>query len=94
MKRAARRWGKLRLTAQEKLSKEVVKALRDFSKENDGRVPTDLSQLKSYVTSAAGAVLDTYDIAKPGWVHPPQPNAPQSENAKTWAIVMKGSFYC
>jgi hypothetical protein len=36
--------------------------------------------------------LDGYDIAEPGWVHPPQPNSPKSENAESWALIAKGSF--
>ena len=36
--------------------------------------------------------MDGYDIAKPGWVHPPQPNSPNSKNAESWALVAKGTF--
>jgi hypothetical protein len=48
--------------------------------------------LMPYLKSPADSWLEGYDIAKPGWVHPPSPSSPNSERAETWAIVEKGSF--
>ncbi|HEY5043207.1 MAG TPA: sigma-70 family RNA polymerase sigma factor [Verrucomicrobiae bacterium] len=82
----------LRKTAKEKFANIVNQALDNFAKSNNGQLPSDLSGLKQYLQPPADSILDGYEITKPGWVHPPQPNSPDSKNAETWALVMKGSF--
>jgi hypothetical protein len=45
-----------------------------------------------FLKPPSDSILNGYEIAEPGWVHPPQPTSPNSKNAETWALVMKGSF--
>ena len=82
----------LRYTAKGKFADVINQALSEFAKSNNGQLPSDLSELKPYLQPPSNSILDGYEIAKPGWVHPPQPNSPNSKNAETWALVMKGSF--
>jgi hypothetical protein len=82
----------LRTAAKEKFAILMRDALNHYTSDNDGRLPEDVSQLKPYLAPPGDVILDGYEIAKPGWVHPPQPNSPESKNAETWALVMKGAF--
>jgi RNA polymerase sigma factor (sigma-70 family) len=84
--------GHLRWTAKAKLASAVKEALEQFAKQTGEQQPKSLEQLRPFLTPPADGLLEGYEIAKPGWVHPPQPNAPESVNAETWAMVEKGSF--
>jgi RNA polymerase sigma factor (sigma-70 family) len=82
----------LRYTAQTKFAKMVNEALWQFTEANNGQLPSDISELKSHLTPPARSILDDYEITKPGWITPPKPGSANSENAKNWALVRKGSF--
>ncbi|MDB6057510.1 MAG: hypothetical protein JWO95_1354 [Verrucomicrobiales bacterium] len=84
--------GKLRTRAKFQFGTLVNEALENFAKANNDQLPTDLSQLASYLSEPTNTLLTGYEIAKPGWVHPPQPNSPNAERAATWAIVERGAF--
>jgi len=83
---------RLRYNAKAKFAQIVNEGIEQFAKANNEQLPSDLSELARYLTPPADSFLEGYQIAKPGWVKPPQPNSPNSERAKTWAIVEKGSF--
>ncbi len=82
----------LRMTAKKKFSDAINQALNKFTESSGGQLPSNPSELKQYLQPPLDSILDGYDIAKPGWVHPPQPNSPKSENAESWALIAKGSF--
>ena len=84
--------GQLRITAKGKFATAVKEALDQYAKSNNAQEPSDLSELTPYVKPPINSLLDGYEIAKPGSVHPPQPNAPESGRAETWALVEKGNF--
>jgi RNA polymerase sigma factor (sigma-70 family) len=84
--------GNLRWKAKNQFSELVNKALAKFSKDNDQRLPSDPSELASYLESPANTFLSEWQVAKPGWVHPPQPNSPNSERSTSWALIERGSF--
>ena len=84
--------GHLRITAKSRFASAVNEGLVQFAKSNNEQLPSDLSQLIPYLKAPMDSFLESYQIAKPGWVTPPQPNSPNSERAKTWAIVEKGNF--
>ena len=79
-------------TAKAKLASAVKEALERFAKQNGDQLPASLEQLRPFLTPPADGLLEGYEIAKPGSVRPPQPNAPESVNAETWAMVEKGNF--
>jgi RNA polymerase sigma factor (sigma-70 family) len=83
---------KLRWNAKATFARIVNEGLEQFAKANNEQLPSDLSELAPYLKPPADSFLEGYQITKPGWVHPPQPSSPNSERAKTWAIVEKGSF--
>jgi myosin heavy subunit len=83
---------KLRWTAKTKFAGAVNEALEQFAKSNNEQLPFGLSQMIPYLKPPADSSLENYEIAKPGWVHPPHPSSPNSERAGTWALVEKGSF--
>ena len=82
----------LRWKAKNEFSDLVNKALAQFTKDNNQRLPTDPAELAQYLESPANACLANWQVAQPGWVHPPQPNGPNSEKAEVWALIEKGSF--
>ena len=82
----------LRWTAKGRFATAVKEALERFAKSNNEQLPSDPSQLMPFLKPPAGSMLEGYEIAKPGSVHPPQPNSPESVNAETWALVEKGNF--
>ncbi len=84
--------GRLRWTAKSRFASAVKDALEQFAKANNEQLPTDPSQLMPLLDRPADSILEGYEIAKPGSVHPPQPNSPESVKAETWALVEKGSF--
>jgi hypothetical protein len=84
--------GKLRVTAKGMFATAVKEALEQFVKSNNDQYPSASSQLMPYLKPPADSLLEGYEIAKPGSVHPPQPNSPGSEKAETWALVEKGNF--
>ncbi|MDQ6630940.1 MAG: hypothetical protein M3Y82_04180, partial [Verrucomicrobiota bacterium] len=84
--------GQLRNRAKYKFGEVVNEALEQFYKSNNRQLPTDLAQLLPYLKPPINSFLEGYEIAKPGWVKPPQPSSPNSERAESWAIVPKGSF--
>lgn len=83
--------GRLRMEAKSKFAVDVNKAIEEFAIINN-ELPTDISQLASYLKPPLDTYLQNYEIARPGLIDPPQPNSPNSERAKTWALVDKGSF--
>ncbi len=83
---------RLRYVAKSRLAQAVNDALEQFAKSNNDQLPTELSQLTPYLKPPADSCLEGYQITKPGWVDPPQPSSPNSERAKIWALVEKGSF--
>ncbi len=83
---------RLRQTAIGKFAHAVQDALEQFAKANNDLLPSDLSQLASFLQPPMDSFLQGYEIAKPGSVHPPQPNTPESVRAETWAMVVRGSF--
>ena len=83
---------KLRMEAKNKFSTEVNKAMKLFAEKNNNQLPSDPSELEPYLGPPANLCLADWQIAKSGWVYPPQPNSPDSANAETWALVEKGSF--
>jgi RNA polymerase sigma factor (sigma-70 family) len=84
--------GKLRWTAKQKFATAVNEALEQFAKSNNEQLPSDPTQLIPFLKPPLDSILEGYEIAKPGSVHPPQPNAPESVRAETWALVEKGNF--
>jgi RNA polymerase sigma factor (sigma-70 family) len=82
----------LRWTAKNRFASVVKEALEQFAKSSSEQLPSDPAQLKPYLQPPLDSILDGYEIAKPGSVHPPQPNSPNSERAETWALVEKGNF--
>jgi len=84
--------GHLRATAKNRFATEVKEALEQFVQSNSNQYPSDPTQLIPYLKPPADSLLENYEIAKPGSVHPPQPNSPGSERAETWALVEKGNF--
>ena len=82
----------LRYAAKSKFGKAVNEALEEFAKSNNEQLPSALSQLAPYLKPPVDSWLQGYEIAKPGWVHPPEPGSPNSARAETWAIVEKGMF--
>jgi uncharacterized protein YlxW (UPF0749 family) len=84
--------GRLRWTAKSRFATAVEQALDQFSKSNNGQLPAELAELSPILTPTVASILEGYEIAKPGSVHPPQPNSPESENANSWALVEKGNF--
>lgn len=83
---------RLRWTAKGKFAVAVKTAIDQFTEANNGQLPSELSQLASYLKPPAESLLNGYEIAKPGWVKPPKPSSPNSERAESWAIVEKGNF--
>ena len=77
--------GHLRWTAKSKFAGAVIEALERFANSNNEHLPSNLSQLTPYLTPPADSRLQSYQIAKPGSVHPPRPNSPSSGRAGTWA---------
>jgi hypothetical protein len=75
----------LRRTAKNKFASAVVEAMEQFTRSNNGQLPSDLSQLKPCLKPPLDYCLEGYEIAKPGWVSPPTPSGP-------WALVEKGAF--
>jgi hypothetical protein len=84
--------GRLRWTAKSRFASSVKDALEQFAKANNEQLPAAPSQLMPFLEPPADSILEGYEIAKPGSVHPPQPNSPESVKAQTWALVEKGSF--
>ncbi len=84
--------GHLRWTAKSRFATAVKEALEQFAKLNNEQLPSDPSQLMPLLKPPVDSMLENYEIAKPGSVHPPQPNSPNSERAETWALVEKGNF--
>jgi hypothetical protein len=80
----------LRRAAKDKFASAVSEALEQFAKSNNEQLPSDLSQLTSYLKPPVDSLLQGYEIATPGSVHPPQPSGPNSDRAETWALVEKG----
>ncbi len=83
---------KLRLEAKRKFAVTVKEALELFVQSNNGQYPSAPSDLVAYLKPPVDSLLDGWEIAKPGSVHPPQPNSPDSKRAETWALVEKGTF--
>src|SRR5438477_1722126 len=83
---------RLRFTAKGKFASAVNEALEEIAKSNKEQLPSELTQLMPYLKPPMDSFLEGYEIAKPGWVHPPKPSSPNSERAETWAIVEKGNF--
>ena len=84
--------GHLRWTAKGGFATSVKEAIEQFAKLNNEQLPSDPSQLIPFLKPPLDSILENYEIAKPGSVHPPQPNSPNSERAETWALVEKGNF--
>ena len=82
----------LRWKAKNEFSRQVNAALAKFRKANDQRLPSDPAELAQYLESPANTCLSEWQVAKPGWVRPPQPNPPESERSTNWALIEKGSF--
>jgi hypothetical protein len=84
--------GHLRWTAKGRFASAVKEALEQFAKQNHEQLSSDPSQLMPFLAAPADSILAGYEIAKPGTVHPPQPNSAESVRAETWALVEKGNF--
>lgn len=82
----------LRWEAKRKFSEAVNKALTKFAEANNQLMPSDSSQLTPYLKPAESLCLADWQVAQPGWVRPPQPSGENSERAKVWALIEKGSF--
>jgi RNA polymerase sigma factor (sigma-70 family) len=87
-----RAMSELRWNGMSKFSDAVNQALKQFMASNNQAFPAEPSDLSPFLDSTASACLAGWDVAKAGWVHPPQPNAGSSKNAAVWALVEKGSF--
>jgi hypothetical protein len=83
---------RLRTAAKRKFAGAVNEAIDQYAKSNNGQLPADLSELQPYLAHPIDSFLGGYQIAKPGWLHPPEPGGPNSERAATWAIIENGSF--
>jgi RNA polymerase sigma factor (sigma-70 family) len=83
----------LRNTATEKFANLVKEALQQYAKSNNGQFPLALSELSPYLNLPTdSSILDSYEIAKPGTVHPPNPGPSDGAEAETWAMVKKGGL--
>jgi RNA polymerase sigma factor (sigma-70 family) len=83
--------GHLRSTAKDRFATAVKEALEQFVKSNNDQYPSDPSQLIPYLKPPSDSLLEGYEIAKPGSVHPPLPDSSE-KGAETWALVEKGNF--
>ena len=83
---------RLRSTAKRKFASAVNEAIDQYVGSNNAQLPSDLSELQPYLKPPMDSFLGGYQIAKPGWLHPPQPGGSHSERAATWAIIESGSF--
>jgi RNA polymerase sigma factor (sigma-70 family) len=83
----------LRNTAIERFAGLVKEALQQYAISNNGQFPSVLSELSPYLNLPTdSSILASYEIAKPGTVHPPNPGPSDGEKAETWAMVKKGGL--
>jgi hypothetical protein len=61
----------LRWKAKNEFSRQVNAALAKFGKANGQGLPSDPNELAQYLESPASLCLSEWQVAKPGWVHPP-----------------------
>ncbi len=81
----------LRIRAKTRFAELVKKALQRYAEANNQQVPTAPSQLLPFFeTPIDPAILEGYQIAAPGTVHPPVPGPAESQKAEVWAMVEKG----
>ena len=83
---------RLRHLAKTKFAGIIHEALEQFARANNDQMPTELSQLEHYLKPPMASWLQNYDVAKPGWINPPQPNSPNSKRAESWAMITKGTL--
>ena len=81
----------LRTGAIQKFAGLVPDAMKHYTEVNDGQIPSSPSQLAQYLAlpwELANSILDGYEMAKPGEVHPPHPGLNASDVEK-WAMLQK-----
>lgn len=83
---------RLRTHAKFKFADAVNEAIEQFAKSNNAQLPADVSQLAPHLKPPLDSWLVNYEIAKAGWINPPQPSSPNSDRARTWALIEKGAF--
>ena len=82
----------LRIAAKGRFAHVVNKALKEFARDNNQQLPTELSQLAPYLAPPADSILDGYQMTKPGWIQLSKLSSHNAECARAWAIVDKGTF--
>ena len=81
----------IRTAAIEEFAGLVKTATKQYAETNNGQLPSSPSQLIPFLnlsSDLATTILNGYEIAKPGTVHPPNPGPSESE-VTSWAMLQK-----
>jgi RNA polymerase sigma factor (sigma-70 family) len=82
----------IRTDAMKKFAPMVKDAMKQYSESNNGQMPTSPSQLAPFLnlpTELATSILNDYEVAPPGTVHPPHPG-PNDQEVAPWAMLQTG----